>query len=95
MSQIYSTKNLAKKVARDRERNNKVNMVRVEKDIAILGRISVKIKSFGELYQKLLDEVNKMQADLFGGIGFDDEEWILFEVPNPLVDLVNSTDPIQ
>ena len=93
MSPIYSTKNLAKKVAHDQERNDKVNMVGVEKDITILGRISVKIKSFGELYQKLLNEVNEMQADLFGGIGFDDEEWISFEVPNPLMDLINSTDP--
>jgi hypothetical protein len=93
LSPIYSFKNLAKRVARYRERTEEVNMVGAEKDIAILGRISGKIKSFDELYQKLLAEVKELQEDLFRHIGFEDEEWISLEVPNQLKDLVNSGDP--
>jgi hypothetical protein len=93
LSPIYCTKNLAKTISRDQERADKVNLVGPEKDIAILGKITVKMDSFGELYRKVLDEVNEMQEDLFGGIGFDDPEWFSFEVPDPLVDLVNFAYP--
>jgi len=34
-----------------------------------------------------------MQKDLFGGIGFDNKEWMLFKVLEALVDLVNFGDP--
>ena len=90
---IYSTKNLAKKISQDQERADKVNLVGPRKDMAVLDRITVKMENFGELYQKLLDEVNEMQEDLFGGIGFKDEEWFSFEVPDPLIDLVNFGHP--
>jgi hypothetical protein len=93
LSPIYSTKNLAKKISQDQERADKVNLVGPEKDIAILDRITVKMEAFGELYRKVLEEVNEMQEDLFGGIGFKDEEWFAFEVPDPLVDLVNFSHP--
>jgi len=93
LSPIYSTKNLAKKISRDEVQGDKANLVGPGKDTAILGMITVKIESFGDLYRKLLEEVNEMQKDLFGGIGFDDEEWMSFKVPEALVDLVNFGDP--
>lgn len=93
LSPIYSTKNLVKKISQDQERADKVNLVGPVKDIAILDRITVKMDAFGELYRKLLQEVNELQEDLFGGIGFNDEEWFSFEEPDPLVDLVNFNHP--
>lgn len=93
LSPIYSTKNLAKTISRDKERNDKVNLTGEEKDTAILGKVVVNILRFGEMYWKLVEEVNDMQSDLFGGIGFDDEEWMSFKVPVPLIDLVNSSHP--
>ena len=93
LSPIYSTKNLAKIISRDQEHSNKANLVGRDMDTAILGKITVKIQSFGELYRKLLEEINEMQADLFGGIGFNDEEWMLFQVPEHLTDLVNYNQP--
>jgi hypothetical protein len=93
LSPIYSTKNLAKKISQDQERTDKVNLVGPHKDIAILGRITVKMDAIGDLYRKVLDEVEEIQGGLFGGIGFDDKEWFSFEVPNPLVDLVNFSHP--
>lgn len=93
LSPIYNTKNLAKKVSADEERADKVNLIGPEKNIAILGRITVRMDAFGELYRQVLDEVNQMQEDLFGGIPFGDKEWFSFEVPNPLVDLVNFNHP--
>jgi hypothetical protein len=93
LSPIYSTKNLAKKVSQDQEHPDKVNLVGLDKNTAILDRITVKIDAFGDLYRELLDEVSKMQDDLFAGIGFDDQEWFSFEVPDPLVDLVNFNHP--
>ena len=93
LSPIYSSKNLAKRISQDQERDDKVNLVGTKKDTAILGKITVKLDSFGDLYRKVLEEVNDMQKDLFGGIGFEDEEWMPFKVPDPLVDLVNSSHP--
>ena len=93
LSPIYSSKNLAKKISQDQERANKVNLVGPKKDIAVLDRITVKMENFGELYQKVLNEVNEMQEDLFGGVSFNDEVWFSFEVPDPLVDLVNFSHP--
>ena len=93
LSPIYSTKNLAKKTSRDQERNDKVNMVGDEFETAALGSILINIKSFGILYRKLLDEVKFLQQDLFGGIDFEDEDWFSFEVPDIILDLVNSREP--
>lgn len=93
LSPIYSTKNLAKKVSRDQEREDKVNFVGPGNETVILGKITLKLGSFGEWYRKLLDEVKEMQEDLFGGIGFDDEEWLSVTVPKDLVDEVNTTQP--
>ena len=93
LSPIYSTKNLAKTVSQDQERPDKVNLVGPNKDIAILDRITIKMEDFGDLYRKLLDEINELQEDLFAGIGFKDEEWFSFDVPDPLVDLVNFNRP--
>jgi hypothetical protein len=93
LSPIYSTKNLAKTISREQERADKVNLTGPEKDIAILGNITVNMNSFGELYRRVLDEINEMQEDLFGGIGFNDPEWFSFTVPDPLVDLVNFNHP--
>ena len=58
-----------------------------------MGKIAVNIRSFGEWYQKLLDEVKEMQVDLFGGISFEDEEWLSVKVPEVLVDEVNTSSP--
>jgi hypothetical protein len=93
LSPIYSTKNLAKVISQDQELGDKVNFVGPDMETAVLGRITVNLKSFGELYRKLLDEVKQMQEDLFGGIGFEDEEWISFTVPKDLVDEVNTSRP--
>jgi len=93
LSAIYSTKNLAKKISRDEPRDDKVNLVGSGKDLAIFGRIAIRMENFGELYRKLLDEVKEMQLDLFGGISFGDEEWMGFKGPEHLVDLVNSRQP--
>ena len=59
-------------------------------ETAVLGRIVIKLTTFGEWYRKSLAEVKELQEDLFGGIGFDDEEWISLKVPEKLVDDVNS-----
>ena len=93
LSLIYSTKNLAKKISHDEDREDKVSLVGPEKNIAILGQITVKPESFGELYRKVKDEAKEIQEDLFGGIGFEDEEWFGFKAPEYLVDEVNSTRP--
>ena len=93
LSPIYSTKNLAKRISVDQERPDKVNLIGPEKDVAILNRITVKMDAFGELYRKVLEEVNELQEDLFGGIGFDDKQWFSFEEPAVLVDLVNFSHP--
>ena len=93
LSPIYSSKNLAKKISRDQERDDKVNLVGPGKELAILGKIAVRLDSFGVLYKKLLEEVNEMQEGLFGGIGFEDEEWLSLKLPENLVDLVNSNHP--
>jgi len=93
LSPIYSSKNLAKKISKDQERDDKVNLVGPGKELAILGKIAVRLDSFGALYQKLLEEVNEMQDSLFGGIGFEDEEWLSLKLPEHLVDLVNSNHP--
>lgn len=90
---IYSAKNLAKKVARDQHRDDKVDLVGPEMDTAILGRITIKLASIGELYHKVLKEATELQENLFGGIGFGDEEWFSFEVPDRFTDLVNSDRP--
>lgn len=93
LSPIYSTKNLAKKISRDQEREDKVSFVGPGNKTAILGKITVTLESFGEWYRKLLREVTELQEDLFGGIGFDDEEWLSVTVPEDLVDEVNTTRP--
>lgn len=93
LSPIYSSKNLAKKLTRDQNLGDKVNLSGKGKDTATLGDITVKIQRFGELYRKLLEEVKEMQDDLFGGIGFGDEEWFPFKIPDPVVDLVNDDTP--
>lgn len=89
---IYSAKNLAKKVSRDQELEDKVSYTGPDKEIAILGGITIKLGSIGELHGKLLEEVKAMQLDLFGGIGLDDE-WLGFKMPETLVDRVNDTHP--
>lgn len=91
LSPIYSTKNLAKKISRDQDRGDRVNFVGPEKTTAILGKITITLKSFGEWYRKQLDELKALQDDLFGGIGFEDEEWISVTVPDDLVDEVNTS----
>ena len=53
----------------------------------------MKLGTFGEWYRKLLAELKGLQADLFGGIGFDDEEWLSVVVPNQLIDEVNNSSP--
>ena len=93
LSPIYSTKNLAKKVSQDQERDNKVNFVGAGKETVILGKITVKLGDFGVWYHKLLGELKELQEDLFGGIGFEDEEWISVTVPEDLVDEVNTNSP--
>ena len=90
LSPVYSTKNLAKSIAEDQERDDKVNYVGPNRETAILGQIAVKLKSFGEWYRKLLDEVKDLQDDLFGGIGFNDDEWLSVTAPDDLVDDVNA-----
>ena len=86
LGQIYSTKNLAKKVSRDQDFVDKTNLVGPAKDLAVLGKVSIRLKAFRELYRKLLKELTKMQEDLFGGISFDNDDWIKFEVPDQLAD---------
>ena len=93
LSPIFSSKSLAKRISQDQEHADKVNLVGPDKDTAILGRITIKIEAFGQLYRGILGEVNEMQDDLFGGIGFEDDEWFSFEVPDLLVDLVNTSHP--
>lgn len=93
LSPIYSTKNLAKRIARDQEQDDKVNFLGADKETIVLGSITIQLKGFGEWYRKLLDELKGMQEDLFAGIGFEDEEWISVTVPNGLVDEVNVTRP--
>ena len=66
LSPIYSTKNLAKKISRDQERRDKVNLVGEKKDTIILGRIVIKLDGFGELYRKLLEESKEMQEVRLG-----------------------------
>ena len=91
LSPIHSTKSLAKKVSHDQERNDKVKFF--ESGTAVLGSITIKVKSLGELYHKLLDEVKLLQQELFGGVDFEDKDWFSFKVPDAIVDLVNSRDP--
>lgn len=91
LSSIYSSKNLAKKVSRDQERDIKVNFVGPGRETAIIGDITVKLSDFGEWYRRLLSETKELQADLFGGVGFDDEEWMSVQVPEDLVDDVNDS----
>jgi hypothetical protein len=55
-----------------------------------MGSITMRIDGFGVLYRKLLEEITQMQEDLFGGIGFNDEEWIKFERPAFFKDETNS-----
>jgi len=93
LSPIYSTKNLAKKVSRDQEWDDKVDFVGPDNETIVLGRLTLNLESFGNWYQKLLGELKDMQDDLFGGIGFDDEAWISVVVPNDIVDEVNSRHP--
>jgi len=93
LSPIYSTKNLAKKVSRDQEQGDKVSFVGPGNKTAILGKITVKLRSFREWYWKLLDEVKGMQENLFGGIGFNNEEWMSVTVPGELMDEVNVSYP--
>jgi hypothetical protein len=90
---IYNTKNLAKKISWDQEWTNKVNLVGPDKAIVILDQITIKIDVFGKLYRQVLEEVNELQDNLFGGIGFADEAWFLFKVPDLLVNLVNVGQP--
>lgn len=84
---------MAKKIARDEERETKVSFVGPDKETAILGKITVKLGTFGEWYRKLLEEVKALQVDLFGGIGFENEEWLSVSVPDLLVDEVNMSNP--
>ena len=89
LSLIYSTKHIAKKISRDHERADKVNLIGAEKDVAIPNQITIKMDVFRELYRKVVEEINEMQQDLFGGISFKEQEWFAFEVAKPLVNLVN------
>lgn len=93
LSLIYSTKNLAKRMSQEQEHGNKANFFGPEQELAIIDGITVGLKDFGELYRKLLEEIKTMQEGLFGGIGFDDEEWMSFKYPEKLTDLVNNIDP--
>lgn len=93
LSPIYSTKNLAKKISGDRERENKVNFTGPENKTAILKNLTVKLETFGDWYWKLLDELKRLQVDLFGGVGFEDEEWLSVTVPDPLLDEPNLSSP--
>ena len=61
--------------------------------MAILGSISVKLKSFGKMYRGLLSEVEKMQRELFGGIEFKDDEWFGFSPPEHIADDPNCNQP--
>jgi len=90
---VYSAKNLAKKVAREQHLDDKVDLVGPERDTAILGAITIKLKSIGVLYHKVFDEFVGMQKNLFAGVGYDDKEWFSFGVPDRLTDLVNSDRP--
>ena len=93
LSPIYSTKNLAKTVSRDQEHKTKANFVGAGSRTVILRKIKINLETFGRWYSKLLDEVKGLQADLFGGIPFDDEEWLSVTVPEILVDDVNLNTP--
>jgi len=93
LGQIYSSKNLAKKVSEDYERQDKVDVLGPDADTAVLGSITLKLESIGELHQKVLEEIHELQDDLFGGIGFDDDEWMPFKVPDRFMDYVNSDQP--
>lgn len=86
-------KNLAKVVSRDQEREDKVSFVGPGNETVIMEKITVKLGSFGEWFRKLLAETTELQEELFGGIGFDDEEWISVKVPEVLVDEVNASRP--
>ena len=90
---MYSAKNLAKKISRDQERETKVSFVGPGNKTAILGKIKVKVATFGEWYHKLLAELKEMQVDLFGGVGFENEEWVPVTVPDILLDEVNTSTP--
>ena len=93
LSALYHTKNLAKKMAEDQVFLSKVNIVGQESEIAILGVISVKLKSFGKMYRGLLTEVENLQQGLFGGVSFEDEEWFKFKVPDIIADDPNCIHP--
>ena len=93
LSSLYHTKNLAKKLSEDQQFLSKVNICGVESDIAILGSISVKLKSFGVMYRGLLAEVKSMQKDLFGGVDFEDERWFGFKRPDIIADEPNCIQP--
>lgn len=89
---IYSAKNLAKKVSRDQELDDKVSLIGPDKDTAILGKITLKLKDIGELHRAVLNDLNEIHEGLLG-ISTEDAEWPTFQPEEILVDLVNSTQP--
>ena len=90
---MYHTKNLAKKMSEDQNYPSKVNICGWNNEIAIIGSISVKLKSFGMMYQGLLADTEKTQRELFGGVEFEDEEWFSFKVPEIIADEPNCLQP--
>lgn len=90
---MYHTKNLAKKMSEDQNYPSKVNICGRNNEIAIIGSISVKLKSFGTMYRGLLADAEKTQRELFGGVEFEDEEWFGFKVPEIIADEPNCLQP--
>lgn len=64
-----------------------------ESETAVLGKITIKLRGFGEWYRGQLVELEELQEGVFGGIGFNDKNWIDLTVPDELVDEVNSIRP--
>ena len=80
-------------MSEDQNYPSKVSVCGRDFDLAILGSISVKLKSFGAMYRGLLTEVEGKQRELFGGVEFDDEEWFGFKVPETIADEPNCFQP--
>lgn len=92
LSPLYHTKNLAKKISEDQVLECKVSLS-TDKLTAILGSISIHVSSFGVMYRGLLEEVEKKQKELFGGVEFEDPEWFGFHIPEMIADDNNRLQP--
>jgi len=80
-------------MSEDQVFSSKVTICGQDMDIAILGSISVKLRSFGKMYRGLFTEAETAQRDLFAGLDFGDEEWFGFKVPDLIADEPNCIRP--